>query len=112
MHRSLGMQHHGIRSGVKTVRRDKLPRRVRPYSACRHRDGAFAGLPSLMVTTRRRLIPHGTSWLVLAGGNAGIALDTTFGVTKEFHPCHLRSSATRNDLARVTFRFLHPVTGS
>ena len=40
------------------------------------------GSPSFKVTTRRRLMPHGTVILVLACGDAGVALDAALGVAE------------------------------
>src|SRR3546814_12721144 len=47
--------------------------------------------------------------LVLAGGDAGVALDAAVGITKEFHPGHVSSSCSRcPDLAERGLGFLHP----
>ena len=53
------------------------------------------GLPSLMVTTRRRLMPQGNLMLVLAGRDAGVAFDAALGITEELHTCHCFVSLTR-----------------
>src|SRR5260221_11524713 len=45
--------------------------------------------------------------LVLAGGDAGVALDAAVGVAEKFHPRHGRASLRRPDLAERGFGFLH-----
>src|SRR6266404_5213267 len=45
--------------------------------------------------------------LVLAGGDAGVALDAAVGVAEEFHPRHGPHSLRRPDLAERGFGFLH-----
>src|SRR5262245_2514327 len=49
--------------------------------------------------------------LVLAGSDAGVALDATVGVAKKFHPSHCRASLRRLDLAERGFGFLHAGDG-
>src|SRR5262245_36561146 len=45
--------------------------------------------------------------LVLAGGDAGVALDATIGVAEKFHTGHGRCSLSRSDLTEGGFRLLH-----
>src|SRR5262249_31959794 len=49
--------------------------------------------------------------LVLAGGDASVALDATVGVAEEFHPSHCRASLRGLDLAQRGFGFLHSGDG-
>src|SRR5262249_10363466 len=84
----LGVQHHGVRRGVEA--RDRTHRRARRVGAVHagHGHGALAGLAVVdgddasAVDAPRHLV------LVLAGGDAGIALDAAVGVTEEFHSSH------------------------
>ena len=46
------------------------------------------GLPSLSVTTRLPVDAPRHLVLVLARGDAGVALDAALGVAKELHSCH------------------------
>ena len=48
------------------------------------------GTPSLIVTTRRRFTPHGIVVLLLARGDAAVALDAALGIAEEFHSGHGR----------------------
>src|SRR5436190_146603 len=45
--------------------------------------------------------------LVLAGGDAGVALDATVGVAEKFHSSHGSASLRRPDLAKSRLGFLH-----
>src|SRR6185295_7061541 len=79
----LGMQHHGVSRGVEAVHRaDRRAGRVGAVHAG-HRDRALAGLAvvdgddTATVDAPRHLV------LVLAGGDAGVALDATVGVAEK-----------------------------
>jgi len=50
--------------------------------------------------------------LVLAGGDASVALDATVGVAEKFIRAICRASLRCLDLAQRGFGFLHAVTGS
>ena len=46
------------------------------------------GTPSLIVTTRRRFTPQGIVVLLLARGDAAVALDAALGVAEKLHSGH------------------------
>ena len=103
----LGVQHHGVGRGVEAVHRaDRRAGRVGAVHAG-HRDRALARLAVVdgddapAVDAPRHLV------LVLAGGDAGVALDATVGVAEEFHSSHGRCSLRRSDLTERGFGFLH-----
>jgi len=88
------MQHHGVRRGVEGIdRAHRLTRRVGAVHAG-HRDRALARLAVVerhdapAVDAPRHLV------LVLAGGDARIALDAPVGIAEEFHPSHGPASLT------------------
>src|SRR5258708_18425246 len=72
-----------------------------------HRDRSLAGLAVIdgddapSIDAPRHLV------LVLAGGDAGVALDAAVGVAEKFHPRHGRASLRRPDLAERGLWFLH-----
>src|SRR5262245_17687137 len=105
------VQHHGVGSGVEAVHRtDRRARRVGAVHA-RHADRALARLAVIdrddppAVDAPRHFV------LVLAGGDAGVALDATVGVAEKFHPSHCRVSLRGLDLAKRGFGFLHAGNG-
>ena len=84
----LGVQHDAIRGSVEAVdRTDRLAWRISAMHA-RHRYGSFArftiidGDDASAINAPRHFV------LVLARGDAGIALDATVGVAKKFHSSH------------------------
>ena len=103
----LGVQHHRVGGGVEAVHR--AHRRARRVGAVHagHRDRALARLAVVerddapAVDAPRHLV------LVLAGGDAGVALDAAVGVAEEFHSSHGRSSLRRPDLTEGDLGFLH-----
>src|SRR5436190_5500486 len=103
----LRVQYHGIRRGVEAVHRTH--RRAGRVGAVHagHRDRALAGHAVIdrhdaaAVDAPRHLV------LVLAGGDAGVALDATIGVAEEFHTGHGRCSLSRANLTEGGFRLLH-----
>src|SRR5215212_446322 len=101
------VQHHRVGRGVEAVyRADRRTRRVGAVHAS-HRDRALAGLAVIdrddatTIHAPRHLV------LVLAGGDAGVALDATIGVAEEFHTGHGRCSLSRSDLTEGCLGFLH-----
>jgi hypothetical protein len=57
----------------------------------RHRYRAFAGFAVVERNDAAAIDAPGHFVLVLAGGDAGIALDATVGVAEKFHSSHDRS---------------------
>src|ERR1041384_7631367 len=103
----LRVQHHRIRRGVKAVHRaDRRAGRVGAVHAG-HRDRALAGLAVIDGDDAAAVDAPGHLVLVLAGGDAGVALDATIGVAEEFHTGHGRCSLSRADLTEGGFRLLH-----
>src|SRR5208337_9853 len=107
----LGVQHHAVGRGVEAVHRaDRLAGRVGAMHAG-HGDRALTRLAVIdghhtaAVDSPRNLV------LVLAGGDAGVALDATVGIAEKFHPRHCRASSRRLDLAQRGFGFLHAGDG-
>src|SRR6185369_7719528 len=103
----LGVQHHRVGRGVEAVHRtDRRAGRVGAVHAG-HGDRPFARLAVIerddapAVDAPRHLV------LVLAGGDAGVALDATVGVAEEFHTCHGRCSLCRPNLTEGGLGFLH-----
>src|SRR6185437_3798040 len=102
------MQHDGVRGGVEGVHRThRLARRVGAMHAG-HRYRALARLAVIdgndapAVDAPRHLI------FVLAGRDAGIALDAAVGVAQKFHPSHgVRLPLCRPDLTEADLGFLH-----
>src|SRR5262249_11285736 len=78
--------HHRIGRGVEAVHR--AHRRARRVGAV-HAGHGDRALARLAVVERDHAAPVDAPWhlvLVLAGGDAGVALDATVGVAAEFHP--------------------------
>src|SRR5690606_26784960 len=66
------------------------------------------GLPSLMVTTRRRLMPHGTSCSFLQAVTQALHSMQRSASQRNFILAIVRSSLLRRrDLAKRDLRFLH-----
>src|SRR3977135_3737986 len=87
----LRVQHHAVRGGVEAVHRtDRLARRVGAVHAG-HGNRALARLAVIdgnhapAVDAPRPLV------FVLAGGDAGVALDATVGVAEKFHSSHAQA---------------------
>src|SRR5262245_33963038 len=103
----LGVQHHAVGSGVEAVHRaDRLTGRVGAVHAG-HGDRALAGLAVIDGDDAPPVDPPRHFVLVLAGGDASVALDATVGVAEKFHPSHCRASLSCLDLAKRGFGFLH-----
>src|ERR1700733_1868755 len=64
------------------------------------------GLPSLMVTTRRRLIPHGTSFSFLHAVTQALQSMQRSASQRNFIRA-ICSSSRCSDLAKCSFGFLH-----
>src|SRR6266478_4559342 len=103
----LGVQHHAVgRREEAAHRAHRRARRVGAMHAC-HGDRALARLAVVdgddapAIDAPRHLV------LVLAGGDASVALDATIGVAEEFHTCHVRCSLCRSDLTERGLGFLH-----
>src|SRR5262250_366056 len=65
------------------------------------------GLPSLMVTTRRRLIPHGTSFSFLQAVTQALHSMQRSASQRNFIRA-IATSLRRPDLAKRDFGLLHP----
>src|SRR3954451_22576410 len=70
------------------------------------------GLPSFSVYDTAAVDAPGDLVLVLAGGDAGVALDAAFGVAQELHSCHIRllritPRSSRYNSAKRALGFLH-----
>src|ERR1051326_89927 len=108
----LGVQHHGVRRGVEAVHRaHRRARRIGAVHAS-HRHRALAG-PAVVdghdaaaVDAPRHLV------LVLAGGDAGVALDAAIRVAQEFHSSHVAASYAARIWQSVTLGSCMPVAGS
>src|SRR5262249_47691296 len=97
----LGVQHHAVVGGVDAAHRaDRLAWRVGAVHAG-HGDRALARLAVIdghhpaPVDAPRHLV------LVLAGGDAGVALDAAVGVAQEFHTGHGTSLHEQDDFLRI-----------
>src|SRR6185295_638198 len=103
----LGVQHHAVGRGVEAVHRTY--RRARCVGAVHagHRDRALAGFAVIDGDDAPAVDAPGHLVLVLAGGDASVALDATIGVAEEFHTCHVRCSLCRSDLTEGRLGFLH-----
>src|SRR5215471_8315122 len=66
------------------------------------------GLPSLMVTTRRRLMPHGTSCSFLQAVTQALHSMQRSASQRNFIRAIVEPSLCRLDLAKRGFGFLHP----
>src|SRR5580700_6285567 len=69
------------------------------------------GLPSLMVTTRRRLMPHGTSCSFLQAVTQALHSMQRSASQRNFILAMIRSLG-RSDLTESDLRLLHAVAGS
>src|SRR5215211_7961763 len=65
------------------------------------------GLPSLMVTTRRRLMPHGTSCSFLQAVTQALHSMQRSASQRNFIRAMVQPPLRRLDLAKRGFRFLH-----
>src|SRR6266700_4450446 len=65
------------------------------------------GLPSLMVTTRRRLMPHGTSFSFLQAVTQALHSMQRSASQRNFIRAMVHGSSRRPDLAERGFGFLH-----
>src|ERR1700684_290138 len=65
------------------------------------------GLPSLMVTTRRRVMPHGTSFSFLHAVTQALHSMQRSASQRNFIRA-IFASSRRPDLTERGFRFLHP----
>src|SRR5262245_44055707 len=108
----LGVEDDGVGRRVEGVgRAHGGARRVGAVHA-RHGDRPFARLAVIdgddapAVDAPRHLV------LVLAGGDAGVALDATVGVAEKFHSCHGRSPYAALIWQSVALGSCMPVTGS
>src|SRR5947209_13842788 len=66
------------------------------------------GLPSLMVTTRRRLMPHGTSFSFLHAVTQALHSMQRSASQRNFIRAMALAFSGRSDLTEGGFRFLHP----
>src|SRR5271166_4631371 len=69
------------------------------------------GLPSLMVTTRRRLMPHGTSFSFLQAVTQALHSMQRSASHRNFIRAIVEPPLRRADLAQRGFRFLHAGNG-
>src|SRR5438874_10380641 len=65
------------------------------------------GLPSLMVTTRLRLMPHGTSFSFLQAVTQALQSMQRSASQRNFIRAMIRTPSRRPDLAERGFGFLH-----
>src|SRR5215207_3003329 len=104
----LRVQHDGVGRGVEAVHR--AHRRAGRVGAVHagHRDRALARLAVVQRHDAAAIDAPGHVVLVLAGGDAGVALDAAVGVAEEFHAGHvLVSPLRRADLTQGGLRLLH-----
>src|SRR2546423_2053141 len=66
------------------------------------------GLPSLMVTTRLRLMPHGTSFSFLHAVTQALHSMQRSASQRNFIRAMALAPSSRSDLTEGGFRFLHP----
>src|ERR1051326_5200153 len=105
-------RHRGVGRGVEAVHRaHRRARRIGAVHAS-HRHRALAG-PAVVdghdaaaVDAPRHLV------LVLAGGDAGVALDAAIRVAQEFHSSHVAASYAARIWQSVTLGSCMPVAGS
>src|SRR5262245_1361132 len=103
----LGMQHHAVGGGVEAVHRtDRLTGRVGAMHAG-HGNRALARLAVVDGDDPPPVDPPRHFILVLAGGDASVALDATVGVAEKLHPSHCLASLSGLDLAKRGLGFLH-----
>src|SRR6266568_2933807 len=103
----LGVQHHAVDGRVEAV--DGTHGRAGRVGAVHagHGDRALAWLAVVNGDHAPAIDAPRHFMLVLAGGDAGVALDATVGVAEKFHPSHCRASLRRPDLAKRGLGFLH-----
>src|SRR5207244_5065989 len=84
----LRVQHHRVGGGEEAAHRTH--RRAWRVGAMHagHRDRALARLAVVDGDDAPAVDAPGDLVLVLAGGDAGVALDAAIGVAEEFHPSH------------------------
>src|SRR5262245_23852956 len=84
----LGVQHHRVRGRVEAV--DRAHRRAGRVGAVHagHGDRALARLAVIDGDDAPAVDTPGHFVLVLARGDAGVALDAAVGVAEKFHPSH------------------------
>src|SRR6266851_2603041 len=99
----------GLREGID--RADRHARRIRAMHACR-RDRALARLAVVKRDDTSAVDAPGYVMLVLAGGNASVALDAALGVDEEFHSCHGAAPQAFSMRQRVTLVSCMCVTAS
>ena len=88
-------------------RADRRARRVGAVHA-RHRHRALARFAIIDGDDAAAIDAPGHLVLILAGGDAGVAVDTAVRVAKEFHACHRFLLSGGPDLAKCGLRLLHP----
>src|SRR5260370_40161307 len=66
------------------------------------------GLPSLMVTTRRRLMPHGTSFSFLQAGTPAVHSMQRAASPRKFNPAMVLGPSRRSDLTEGGLWVLDP----
>src|SRR5262249_19152325 len=86
----LGVKDHGIRRDIEAVHgADSGAGRVRTVHA-RHGDRALARLAVVDRDHAPAVEPPGHLVLVLAGGDAGVAINAALGIAEELHARHGR----------------------
>src|SRR5260221_14574586 len=84
------MEHHAVRRDLKATHRAHRGARGVGAVHAGHRDRALAGLPVIDRDDAAAVDAPRHFVLVLAGGDAGVALDAAGGVAEKFHPGHRR----------------------
>ena len=108
----LGVQDHRVRRGVEAVHRThRSAGRVGAVHAG-HGDRAFARPAVIDGDDAAPVDAPGHVVLVLAGGDAGVALDAAVRVAEEFHASHGLSPQARLTWQSVAFGSCIPVAGS
>src|SRR3546814_5836190 len=82
------MQHHTVAGLVEAVHRTDRHAGCVGAVHAGHRDGTLAGLAVVDGDDAAPVHAPGNLMLVLAGRDAGVALDAALGVAEEFHTCH------------------------
>src|ERR1700722_2561264 len=104
------MQHHTFLGWENAAHRAyRGTRRIRAVHAS-HGDRALARLAIVDGDDTAAVESPGDFILILAGGYAGVAIDTTIGVTQKLHSRHLSHPrfSSRDDLTQRSLRLLHP----
>src|SRR6478609_1290467 len=101
------VQHHGVRRGVEAVH--GAYRRAGRVGAVHagHGDRPLARLAVIESDDAPAVDAPGHFVFVLAGRDAGVALDAAVGVAEEFHSRHGRSSLRCSNLTEGDLRLLH-----